>query len=132
MGNLGFNIISVFPGIRLTPISSQPNGLRYRRWGECGFCLEAEKTRSEENAQKRRRIPAVQCMPCQAELLRPTVKGLPNHPARVPCERPRPVWLAVHVLIERNPGAVWIRYVSVANARWTHGRILDDRDASSA
>jgi hypothetical protein len=27
-----------------------PNGLRYWRWGGRGFCLGAEKTRSQKNA----------------------------------------------------------------------------------
>jgi hypothetical protein len=42
-------------------ISSLPNGLRYWRWGGRGFCMGAEKTRSEENAYTSRRIPSVQC-----------------------------------------------------------------------
>jgi len=37
---------------------------RYWRWGGRGFCLGAEKTRSEENAWKSHRIPSVQCTLC--------------------------------------------------------------------
>jgi hypothetical protein len=37
------------------------NGLRYWRWGGRGQCLGAEKTRSQKNACKSRRIPSVQC-----------------------------------------------------------------------
>jgi hypothetical protein len=43
-----------------------PNGLRYLRVGGRGQGLGAGKTRSEENARKRRRIPHVRCTPCSA------------------------------------------------------------------
>ena len=42
----------------------RPNGLRYWRWGGRGLCLGAEKTRSQKNARKCRRIPSVQCTLC--------------------------------------------------------------------
>ena len=48
-----------------------PNGLRYWRWGGRGFCLGAEKTRSQKNACKSRRIPSVQCTLCWAPLDNP-------------------------------------------------------------
>ena len=44
--------------------AKQPNGLRYLRVGGRGFCLGAEKTRSQKNACKSRRIPHVRCTLC--------------------------------------------------------------------
>ena len=38
-----------------------PNGLRYLRVGGRGQCLGAEKTRSQKNAPKSRRLPHVRC-----------------------------------------------------------------------
>src|SRR5215213_7043957 len=48
----------------VNPFGAPPNGLRYLCVGGRGFCLGAEKTRSEENARKCRRIPSVQCTLC--------------------------------------------------------------------
>jgi len=45
-------------------IGRPPNGLRYWRWDGRGLCLGAEKTRSQKNARKCRRIPSVQCTLC--------------------------------------------------------------------
>jgi len=41
-----------------------PNGLRYPRVGGRGQCLGAEKTRSQKNAPKPRRLPHVGCTLC--------------------------------------------------------------------
>jgi len=41
-----------------------PNGLRYLRVGGRGQCLGAEKTWSQKNAPKPRRIPHVRCTLC--------------------------------------------------------------------
>jgi hypothetical protein len=41
-----------------------PNGLRYLRVGGRGQCLRAEKTRSQKNAPKSRRLPHVRCTLC--------------------------------------------------------------------
>ena len=45
---------------------SLPNGLRYLRVGGRGLCLGAEKTRSQKNACKPRRLPHVRCTLCWA------------------------------------------------------------------
>jgi hypothetical protein len=42
----------------------QPNGLRYPQVGGLGFCLGSEKTRSQKNACKSRRLPLVGCTLC--------------------------------------------------------------------
>jgi hypothetical protein len=47
-------------------LSATPNGLRYLRVGGRGFCLGAEKNRSQKNAPKCRRIPHVRCTRCWA------------------------------------------------------------------
>jgi len=44
--------------------NQQPNGLRYWCWGKRGQCLGAEKTRSQKNACKSRRLPHVGCTLC--------------------------------------------------------------------
>jgi len=41
-----------------------PNGLRYLRVGGRGQCLGAEKTQSQKNAPKPRRLPHVRCTLC--------------------------------------------------------------------
>ena len=46
--------------------ATAPNGLRYLRVGGRGLCLGAEKTRSQKNACKSRRIPHVRCTLCWA------------------------------------------------------------------
>lgn len=51
-------------------------GLRYRRLGGHGQCSEAEKTRSQKKARKRRRIPAVQCTLCWVRPCPKTPTGL--------------------------------------------------------
>ncbi len=55
------------------------NGLRYLRVGGRGFCLRAEKTRSQKNARKCRRIPPVRCTLCWAVFRLPKTRAKNRH-----------------------------------------------------
>lgn len=52
------------PDFQNFDINGRANGLRYLRVGGLGFASGGEKTRSQKNARKPRRIPPVQCTLC--------------------------------------------------------------------
>ena len=58
------NSIKVYQEYYYENTAKPPNGLRYLQVGGRGQCLGAEKTRSQKNVRKWRRIPPVQCTLC--------------------------------------------------------------------